>query len=133
MRKSISAALAAVTFAGAVAAAAGPAQARDYYNRDYRHHGGGNTDTAIVAGVAGLAIGALLAGSSNRSRGYSSGGYYGPPPRYGYGDGYGYGRPYGYGSPYAYGGRGYRTCESSRWVWDPYIGRRVLVRERYAC
>lgn len=130
MRKSISAALAAVTFAGAVAAAAGSAEARPY-NDYYRHHsrGGGSTDTAIAAGVAGLAIGALLAGSSHRSQGYySSGSYYGgrgyyDAPRYGY----------GYGSPYAYGGRRYRMCESSRWVWDPYIGRRVLVRDRYPC
>ena len=34
---------------------------------------------------------------------------------------------YGYGPGY------YRTCETTRWVWDPYVGRRVPVREAYAC
>jgi len=27
----------------------------------------------------------------------------------------------------------YRTCVSERWVWDPYLGEDVLVRNRYRC
>ena len=46
-------------------------------------------------------------------RGYYGAGYY---PAYGYG--------------YA---PAYRTCETTRWVWDPYYGRRVPVRQAYAC
>jgi hypothetical protein len=71
----------------------------------------------VAAGVVGLALGAALAsdpGYSHRGyydRGYYDGGYY--PGYYGYG--------------------GYRTCETTRWVWDPYIGRRVPMVSRYAC
>jgi hypothetical protein len=137
MRKSLTVAVAALTFGGAVAATAAPAQARPHggyygggYNGGYyghRHHGG--NDAAIVAGVAGLAIGAALA-SGSHNRGYYNGGYYN--------SGY-YGRSYAY-DPY-YGDRYYysrpryvyRTCESERWVWDPYIQDRVLVRSRYRC
>src|SRR5579859_7247538 len=27
----------------------------------------------------------------------------------------------------------YGTCYTTRWVWDPYYGRRVPVREAYPC
>ncbi len=122
MRKSLAAAMAALTFGGAIAATAAPAQARPhgYYNGGYyNHHRGGNTGAAVAAGVVGLALGAAIA-SNNRP----------------YNNGY-YSRGYAY-DPY-YGDRYYapryveRTCESSRWVWDPYIRERVLVRSRYAC
>src|SRR4051812_21706332 len=120
MRKTLAAGLAALTFGGAVAAAAIPATAeardwhggnRGYYGGHYRHHDNG---TAIVAGIAGLAIGAALA-DSGRHHTYYRSGYY----DYGYAPSY-----------YDYG---YRTCESRHWVWDPYIGRRVLVTSHYAC
>ncbi len=134
MRKVLVATMAAVTFGGAVAAAALPAQAqsRYYSQRDYRHNRNNDNDVgvAIAAGVVGLALGAALAGSSNRSsRGYYSQGY-------GYNQRYGYNQPYGYSQRYApaYGqGYGYQVCESRRRVYDPYLGRRVVVRERYAC
>ncbi len=118
MRKSLAAAMAAITFGGAVAAAAVPAEARPYDHYGYRggHNSRGNDGAAIVAGIAGLAIGAALADSGNHSYGHRAG-YY-PRPAYGYG--------YGYAAPYA-------VCESSRWVWDPYLRRNVLIRERYAC
>ena len=36
--------------------------------------------------------------------------------------------------PWDYGyGSGPRYCQTGRWVWDPYIGRRVWVRQAYAC
>lgn len=125
MRKSLTVAMAALTFGGAIAATAAPAQARPhgYYNGGYyggRHHHNG--DAAIVAGVAGLALGAALA---SNNRGYYNGGYYSRGYAYDpyYGDRYYYSRP-----RYVY-----RTCESERWVWDPYIEDRVLVRSRYRC
>ena len=120
MRKTLAAGLAALTFGGAVAASAIPAtaEARDYhggyhnyggyyrgdYGRSYHHHNN-NAGPAIIAGIAGLAIGAALADSGSHRSYYNS-----------YNSGY-----------------GYRTCQSSRWVWDPYIGRRVLVTSNYAC
>ena len=128
MRKTLAAGLAALTFGGAVAAAAVPttAEARGWHGGGYRGGYGGygyrhydNNGAVIVAGIAGLAIGAAIADGGHRS--YYRGGY-------GYGPGY-YGYPPGY---YDYG-YGYQTCISRHWVWDPYIGRRVLVTSRYAC
>ena len=131
MRKSLTVAMAALTFGGAVAASATPADARSrgyyngynggYYGGDYHHHHS-STDAAIVAGVAGLAIGAALASSN---RGYpSSGGYY----RSGYAYDPYYGDRY-----YAQPRYVYRTCVNERWVWDPYIREDVLIRSRYRC
>jgi hypothetical protein len=119
MRKALTAAMAEITLGGAVCATAAPAEARphggDYgghgYYGGYRHHGDGGA--AIAAGVVGLALGAALASDHGyHHRGY---GYYGAPAYYDYGPSY------------------YRTCETTRWVWDPYIGRRVPIREAYAC
>ena len=122
MRKTLAASVAALTFGGAVAATAIPtaAEARPhggyhggygYGGHYYRHD---NNGAAIVAGIAGLAIGAALA-DGGRSHTYYRGGY-----GYGYSPGY-----YDYYRP--------RICESRRWTWDPYIGRRVLVTSRYEC
>lgn len=102
MRKTLTAALAALTLGGAISAtAATGADARPSYGHYYGHRGGG---AALAAGVAGLAIGAAIASPHY-------GGYYGP--------GYYYGGPY--------------TCYGTRWVWDPYAGRRVPVNQPYAC
>ncbi|WP_372785787.1 hypothetical protein [Phenylobacterium sp.] len=123
MRKLLTAAMAAITLGGAVCATAAPAEARPhggYYGGSYGgghyYRGNNNGGAALAAGVVGLALGAAIASnghSYNYNRGYYDRGYY----------------PDGY---YAYDG-GYRTCESTRWVWDPYIGRRVPVTSRYAC
>ncbi|HEX3700991.1 MAG TPA: hypothetical protein VHV27_09990 [Phenylobacterium sp.] len=119
MRKTLTAGLAALTLGGAIAAAAVPAtaEARSFHGGGrggwdhHRGHGGGG---ALVAGIAGLAIGAALADGGHH---YYRGGY-----------GYGYGPDY-----YGYSGYGYGVCESRHWTWDPYIGRRVLVTHHYAC
>lgn len=114
MRKIVTAGLAALTMGATIAATATPADAqpRRYYPREYRHDRGDRTGTAIAAGVVGLALGAALAGNSGNNRGY-------------------YGA-YSYGPNY-YRGYSPRICETSRWVFDPYIGRRVLIRDRYRC
>jgi len=108
MRKTLTAALAALTLGSAISATAVTgAEARPDGHRFYGHRGFGYGGAAL-AGVAGLAIGAAIA-----DRGY-----------------YGYG-PY-YGPGYYYGGP-YNTCVTTRWVWDPYSGYRVPVRTPYAC
>lgn len=153
MRKVLTAAVAALTLAGGVAAVAGPAQADQY--RYYGHKKNNNNDAgiAIAAGVIGLAIGAALASSSSNKRnssydydnGYSqrgdAGGYYGNS-YYGngyYGDGYrqpdyngGYNAPYSYGQDrYAYAPP--RVCTSRERVYDRYSGRPMTVIRQYAC
>jgi hypothetical protein len=131
MRKALTTTLAAVTAVGAVLATAAPAEAQRYrhYNGGHRHHGGGDaTAAAIIGGVAGLALGAAIAGNGDghRSRSYYNGGYssgYAYDPRY---DSYN-------GGYYAYREPRYRTCISRDRVWDPYIERRVTIERRYAC
>jgi hypothetical protein len=127
MRKFLALSLAAVTALGAVAYST---QAAAYHDTYYGHDDDDNTETAIIAGVIGLAIGAALGSSYNKNRygsygsyGGSYGGYGSSPYGYGYGSspyggsygGYGT-SPYGYGSyggygtsPYggSYGGYGY--------------------------
>lgn len=120
MKKALTAALAALTFGGAVVATAMPAQAQRYhrsYDRHYHHHRDRSGD-ALAAGVVGLALGAAIASSANNDRGYRSG--YGGSYSYGY---YDYDRPR-YRRP---------ICEDRRWVYDPYLDRRVMIREQYRC
>jgi hypothetical protein len=97
---------------GTTLAFAAPAEAQRYRHRD-RHDDAG---AAVVAGIAGIAIGAAL--SSDRRydydrRYYRERGYY-PRNGYWYRDNY---RRY----------RGYNHCTTRR-VYDPYLGRRVRVR-----
>ena len=127
MRKFLTTALAAITFGGAIAAVAAPADARGYRHgggRYYGHHHGGSNDAAVaaVAGIAGLALGAAISSNGNRSRGYSSS----------YNTGYAYDPRY---DSYAgdYYARPERICISQERVWDPYIGRHVRIERRYPC
>ena len=132
MRKLITSAMAAVVTAGAVLAAAGPANAD---RRHYRHRRD-NDDAvaaAVLGGVAGLALGAALSNGS-RGRGYYDNGYRYDPRYDGY---YRGGRSYygrgGYGGYGYYDRPRYRTCVTRDRVWDPYIGRRVTIERSYAC
>jgi len=127
MRKALTTTLAAVTAVGAVLATAAPAEAQRYRHYDHHRRGGGDTAAAaIIGGVAGLALGAAIAGNNDgrRDRGYYSSGY-AYDPRY---DSYrgGYYRD-------SYYDRAPRTCISRDRVWDPYIQRRVTIERRYAC
>lgn len=145
MRKILTAAVAALTVAGGVAAVAGPAQADPY--RYYNGHKNNNNDAgvAIAAGVVGLAIGAALARSSSnkRSSSYYDNGYYQQGYGGAYNNGY-YQQPYGgqsyYGGqrPYAYDQGRYayappRVCTNRERVYDRYSGRPMTVTRQYAC
>jgi len=112
-----------VALAATALTSAVPAEAQRY--RHYRGHDDG-TGTAIVAGIAGLAIGAAIASGNNRDRDryYRQRGY---DPYYddGYYRSHGYYPNDGY---YAYNYRQrYRHCYTER-RWDPYWGRGVRVR-----
>jgi hypothetical protein len=112
MRKILTAALAALTIGGAVAATAVPADAAPWHGGFHGGYGRGvGPGVAIGAGLLGLAVGASLAGPH-----YA----YGPGPGY-YGPGYAYGPAYGYG---------YGACRV-HYRWDPYAGRNVPVERCY--
>lgn len=149
MRKILTAAVAALTVAGGVAAVAGPAQADPY--RYYNGHKNKNNDAgvAIAAGVVGLAIGAALASSNSNKRAssYYDNGYYQQGYGGAYNNGYyqqGYQQPY-YGGQSYYGGQrpyaydqgryayGSRVCTSRDRVYDRYSGRPITVTRQYAC
>ena len=113
MKKLIAGALAAFTMAAVAVPAS--AEARPYrggydYRYDNRHRGNGD---AFAAGIAGLAIGAIIGSVASQPRGY-----YDQPRGY-------YDQPRGYYAP--------RMCVTRERVWDPYIGRRVTVERSYRC
>lgn len=144
MRKFLITALAVVTLSGTVLATATPAAAdghRSYYG--HRHHRSSSDKTAIAvaAGIAGLALGAVLSSKSTARSGYSSGAYRDTPHRNGYeydsrDDSYG-GDYDGRGDDDAYESyvrpRVPAICTTTERVYDRFSGRRVTVERRYAC
>ena len=104
--------------AAALTAFAPSAEAQRYrggYGHHYRGHD--DTGTAIVAGIAGLAIGAAIASSNNDRRYDYDRGYYRDHGYYPT-DGYYYRNHY----------RSYRGYCETRRVCDPYLDRPVRVR-----
>jgi hypothetical protein len=109
MRKILTAALAALTIGGAVAATTTTAEAAPYgWHGGYHGGRGYGPGLAVGAGLLGLAVGASLAGPH----------YYGPGPGYYAGPAYGPG--YGY----------YGACRV-HYRWDPYAGRNIPVERCY--
>lgn len=126
LTKAVSRTVLGATLAATALAAAAPADAQRYRYDRHRDRGG----TAVVAGIAGLAIGAALASNAN-DRGYRDSWYRDRGYRYDYDDYYYRSRGYyptdGY---YAYRYRDYAQCRTER-RYDPYYGRRVRVRVCY--
>jgi hypothetical protein len=122
MKTTITRAVLGLTLGATALTAAAPAEAQRYRYRDRD-----NTGTAIVAGIAGVAIGAAIAGAGRdryydrRYRGYDRWDY---DRRYYRNRGY-YPRDSFYYRDYER--RGWRGC-SIRRVYDPYLGHRVRVR-----
>jgi hypothetical protein len=114
MKKLIAGALAAFTLAAVAAPAAEARPYRggynNYYSYDRHRHNNGD---AFAAGIAGLAIGAIIGSAASQPRGY-----YDQPRGY-------YDQPRGYYAP--------RTCVTRDRVWDPYLQRRVTVERSYRC
>jgi hypothetical protein len=98
---------------------AAPAEAQ----RWRRYDRGNDAGTAIVAGIAGLAIGAALTSRDRYNPRYDYDYRYYDQRGYFPNDGY-YAQNYYYDRGY---NRGYNRCVVRR-VYDPYIGRRVRVR-----
>lgn len=114
-------ALAAIALTAAV-----PAEAQRFRG-GYGHGRGNGNGGAVIAGIAGLAIGAAIASSANdryRNRYYDDRGY----PRdydFNYYNDHGYYPDDGY---YAYSYRPrYQRCRIER-RWDPYYGESVTIR-----
>jgi len=123
MRNLLTKATLGVTLGAAALTVAAPADAQRYRHYD-RHRGDGGA--AIVAGIAGIAIGAALTSGNRYDRGY------GYDRRYDYDRNYYQQRGYypndGYYARQYYNQYdGYQRCQTRR-VYDPYIGRRVRVR-----
>lgn len=116
MRKILTAALAALTLGGAVAAttATSADAAPRGWHGGYGYHGGGyyrgyGPGLAVGAGLLGLAVGASLASP------YYGPGYYAPGPGY-------------YAGPASYGY--YGGCPV-HYRWNPYAGRYYPVQRCY--
>ncbi|MBX3595694.1 hypothetical protein [Sphingomonas sp.] len=127
MKTTITKAVLGLTLGATALTAAAPAEAQRYRHRDRD-----NAGAAVAAGIAGVVIGAAIAGSS-RDRYYDryDRRYYNYDNRY-----YNYDQPYyrerGY---YPRDGYYYRQYERSGWrgctvrrVYDPYLRRNVRVR-----
>jgi hypothetical protein len=99
------------------------------YDRGYRHRDDDDDSDAIVAGVVGLALGAVLGSALSQPRTPPPPAHYPPPPRAPYPGGYqgGYydGPPPGYYEP--------RLCVQRQETWDPYARRYVTLERRVPC
>ncbi|MES2097285.1 MAG: hypothetical protein V4459_11060 [Pseudomonadota bacterium] len=128
MNKFLTKAVLGATLGATALTAALPADAQRY-RRGYR--GNDDAGTAIVAGIAGIAIGAAIASGDNdrryRERYYRQRGYsYDYDQRYYRQRGY-----YPNDGYYAYQYRSrYNSCRIER-RWDPYYERDVRVRVCY--
>ncbi len=101
LRKTLTAAVAALAVSSGALATVGSAEAGQRYGRHHGYHRGAAAGPVIAGVIGGLALGALAASASRRSHAYDSGYGYAPAPVYGRGyaqSGYGYSDDYGYRS-----------------------------------
>ena len=117
MRNMLTKAILGVTLGAATLTVAAPADAQRYRHYD-RHRGDGGA--AIVAGIAGIAIGAALTSGDRYDRRYDRDRRYYRQRGYYPSNGH-------YAQNYYRQNRGYNRCQVRR-VYDPYIGRTVRVR-----
>lgn len=119
MRNLLKKATLGVALGASALVASAPAEAQRWGRYDRYDRGRDNTGTAIVAGIAGLAIGAALTSRDRYDRRY---GY-----DYDYYDRRGYFPNDGYYARNYYNRGYYQDCRTRR-VYDPYIDRMVRVR-----
>jgi hypothetical protein len=127
LRKTLTAAVAALAVASGALATVGSAEASQRYGRHHSYHGGGSAAPVIAGVIGAIALGAIVASSSRRSRAYDSG--------YGYGKGYGYAPAPVYGGGYVRSGYGRSDDFGSRCFvqkqavydnWGNYAGKRKV-------
>jgi len=118
MRTLMKKATLAVALGASAIVASAPADAQ-WRGRYYDRHHRGNGGAAVVAGIAGLAIGAAIASNNRYDRRYAY--------DYDYYDRRGYFPNDGYYAR-SYYDRGYYDRCYTRRVYDPYIRRPVRVR-----
>lgn len=94
------------------------------YRYDHRRHHDDDDGDAVVAGVAGLAIGALIGSALSQPRHPAPPPRYAPPPR-----------PYydGYRTGYDGYRDGARLCVTREEVWDGYQRRYITVESSRYC
>lgn len=98
LRKTLTAAVAALAVSSGALATIDSAEAGQRYGRHHSYHRGGSAGPVVAGVVGAIALGALAASASRRSYAYDSGYGYAPVPVYrgGYArSGYGYSDDYG--------------------------------------
>lgn len=134
LRKTMTAAVAALAVSSGALATVGSAEAGQRYDRHYSYHRGASAGPVVAGVIGGLALGALAASASRRSYAYDSGYGYGYAPAPVYGHGYGYGAAPVYGNGYVQSGYGYRDDRQQCFIqkqvvydsWGNYAGKRKV-------
>ncbi|MDP2355922.1 MAG: hypothetical protein Q8M31_07650 [Beijerinckiaceae bacterium] len=123
LRKTLTAAVAALAVSSGALAAVGSAEAGQRYVRSHSYHGGTSAGPVIAGVIGGLALGALAASSSRRSYAYDSGYGYAPAPVYrgGYAQ-----SGYGYGYREVYGAQCFIQKQAVYDNWGNYAGSRKV-------
>ena len=133
LRKTLTAAVAALAVSSGALATFDSAEAGQRYGRHHTFHRGASAGPVIAGVIGGLALGALAASASRRSYAYDSGYGYAPSPVYG--NGYDYAPAPVYGNGYVQSRWGHRDddrpqCFVQKQVvydnWGNYAGKRKV-------
>lgn len=116
VRKTLTAAVAALTVTTGALATAGSAEAGQRYGRHY--HRGSSAGPVIAGVIGGLALGAIAASASRRAYAYDAG----------YGHGYApvYGGGYAYSNYDGYGAQCFIQKQRVYDDWGNYVGKRKV-------